>query len=217
MLEFIRQNSELVQIGANLTTTVVWLVYLHVLLKGFRDQRRSSLLINRGGGEDLDARCLISNMGAQPAYLLDVLAGIDTKDGPSVASVVDRQELRREELEQPTEMTGQGPLPSGGYVDIGSFRDILDRAGYDLSGSQSSQATLKLVSVAATNQASHIVAAVREFDVREDGDAIMVRPRTLEARQVRSRSARRKVCSVLEKLQCRGSGLYDIAADFQRI
>ncbi|MGC0225622.1 hypothetical protein [Pseudooceanicola nitratireducens] len=217
MLEFIRQNSELVQIGASLTTTVVWLVYLHVLLKGFRDQRRSSLLINRGGGEDLDARCLVSNMGAQPAYLLDVLAGIETKDGPGVASVVDRQELRREELERPTEMTGQGPLPSGGYVDIGSFRDILDRAGYDLSNGRSPQATLKLVSVAATNQASQMVAAVREFDVWEDGATITVRPRTLEARQVRSRSARRRVRSVLEKLQCGKYGSAQIATDLQHV
>ncbi|GGE38850.1 hypothetical protein GCM10011360_28240 [Primorskyibacter flagellatus] len=217
MLEFVRQNSELVQIGASLTTTFVWLVYLHVLLRGFREQRRSSMLINRGGGDDLDARCLISNMGAQPAYLLDVLACIETEEGPSVSSVVDRRELRREELERPTEMTGQGPLPSGGYVDIGSFRDIVDRSACGNIDPETSPATLKLISVAATNQASHIVAAVREFDLAGEGDRVAVYPRTLEARQVRSRLARRRVRRALEQMQSRSAEQDSVAAYLQGI
>jgi len=217
MLEFVRQNSELMQIGASLTTTFVWLVYLHILLRGFRDQRRSSMLINRGGGDDLDARCLISNMGAQPAYLLDVLACIESDEGTTVASVVDRRELRREELERATEMTGQGPLPSGGYVDIGSFRDIVDRTGSSSPRPGTSPLALKLVSVAATNQASHIVAAVREFDLtREEGDVI-VRPRTLEARQVRSRAARRRVRTALEHLQSQSGTTRTVAAQLKSV
>lgn len=217
MLEFIRQNSELMQIGASLTTTLVWLVYLHVLLRGFRDQRRSSVLINRGGGEDLDARCLVSNMGAQPAYLLDVLACIETDDGADVSSVVDRRELRREELERATEMTGQGPLPSGGYVDIGSFKDIAKRADSDIRIEDMPQRTVKLIAVAATNQASHIVAAVREFDLVPEGNSISVRPKSLEAKQLRSRRSRKQVRTALEMLQNRSSSGPEIAAELQNV
>lgn len=217
MLEFIRQNSELMQIGASLTTTLVWLVYLHVLLRGFRDQRRSSVLINRGGGEDLDARCLVSNMGAQPAYLLDVLACIETDDGADVSSVVDRRELRREELERATEMTGQGPLPSGGYVDIGSFKDIAKRADSDIRIDDMPQRTVKLIAVAATNQASHIVAAVREFDLVPEGNSISVRPKSLEAKQLRSRRSRKQVRTALEMLQNRSGSGPEIAAELQNV
>lgn len=217
MLEFIRQNSELMQIGASLTTTLVWLVYLHVLLRGFRDQRRSSVLINRGGGEDLDARCLVSNMGAQPAYLLDVLACIETDDGADVSSVVDRRELRREELERATEMTGQGPLPSGGYVDIGSFKDIAKRADSDIRIEDMPQRTVKLIAVAATNQASHIVAAVREFDLVPEGNSISVRPKSLEAKQLRSRRSRKQVRTALEMLQNRSGSGPEIAAELQNV
>ena len=217
MLEFIRQNSELMQIGASLTTTLVWLVYLHVLLRGFRDQRRSSVLINRGGGEDLDARCLVSNMGAQPAYLLDVLACIETDDGADVSSVVDRRELRREELERATEMTGQGPLPSGGYVDIGSFKDIAKRADSDIRIEDMPQRTVKLIAVAATNQASHIVAAVRELDLVPEGNSISVRPKSLEAKQLRSRRSRKQVRTALEMLQNRSSSGPEIAAELQNV
>ena len=217
MLEFIRQNSELMQIGASLTTTLVWLVYLHVLLRGFRDQRRSSVLINRGGGEDLDARCLVSNMGAQPAYLLDVLACIETDDGADVSSVVDRRELRREELERATEMTGQGPLPSGGYVDIGSFKDIAKRADSDIRIEDMPQRTVKLIAVAATNQASHIVAAGREFDLVPEGNSISVRPKSLEAKQLRSRRSRKQVRTALEMLQNRSSSGPEIAAELQNV
>ena len=217
MLEFIRQNSELMQIGASLTTTLVWLVYLHVLLRGFRDQRRSSVLINRGGGEDLDARCLVSNMGAQPAYLLDVLACIETDDSADVSSVVDRRELRREELERATEMTGQGPLPSGGYVDIGSFKDIAKRADSDIRIEDMPQRTVKLIAVAATNQASHIVAAVREFDLVPEGNSISVRPKSLEAKQLRSRRSRKQVRTALEMLQNRSGSGPEIAAELQNV
>ncbi|MGR3562574.1 MAG: hypothetical protein ACU0FH_03770 [Heliomarina sp.] len=217
MLEFIRQNSELMQIGASLTTTLVWLVYLHVLLRGFREQRRSSVLINRGGGEDIDARCLVSNMGAQPAYLLDVLACIETDEGADVSSVVDRRELRREELERATEMTGQGPLPSGGYVDIGSFKDIAKRADSDIRLDDMSRRTIKLIAVAATNQASHIVAAVREFDLVPEDNSVSVRPRSLEAKQLRSRRSRKQVRKALEMLQNRSGTGPEIAAELQNV
>ncbi|MBL3705319.1 hypothetical protein GI582_21690 [Sulfitobacter sp. BDSS02] len=217
MLEFIRQNSELMQIGASLTTTLVWLVYLHVLLRGFREQRRSSVLINRGGGEDIDARCLVSNMGAQPAYLLDVLACIETDEGADVSSVVDRRELRREELERATEMTGQGPLPSGGYVDIGSFKDIAKRADSDIRLDDMSRRTVKLIAVAATNQAAHIVAAVREFDLVPEDNSVSVRPRSLEAKQLRSRRSRKQVRKALEMIQNRSGTGPEIAAELQNV
>lgn len=217
MLEFVQQNSDLVQIGASLTTTLVWLVYLHILLRGFRDQRRSSVLINRGGGEDLTARCLVSNMGAQPAYLLDVIACIETGEGPFVSSVVDRRELRREELERPTEMTGQGPLPSGGYVDIGSFGDIAERAGTAIDDTDCPDRRLKLIAVAATNQASNIVAAVREFDLVPADGQVCVRPRSLEARQLRSGRARRRVRATLERLRTGSGCAADIAADLKNV
>ena len=115
-MSFISDHIEVFQLLASLTTTAVWLVYLNIFLRGFRQQRRSSLLINRGGGEDLDSRCLISNMGAQPAYLLDVVASLEAEDGPVVASVIDRKELQRDQMTNPADLTGQGPMASGARV-----------------------------------------------------------------------------------------------------
>lgn len=216
MMEFLTENVEIVQIAASLATTIVWLVYLHIFLSGYIQQRRSSILINRGGGPDMKARCLVSNMGAQPAYLLDVLASLDTGDAPAVASVVDRQELRKEELDQPANVTGQGPIPSGGYVDIGSFEDVARRAGHSAEDADLQDRCLKLVAVCATNQANHVVAAVREFDLVPRDEGVRLAPRKLEARQIRSRRLRRKITSMLETLE-RKDGDAEIGAEFARL
>ncbi|QFT99250.1 hypothetical protein FIU85_18185 [Roseovarius sp. THAF8] len=216
MMEFLKENVEIVQIAASLTTTFVWLVYLHIFLSGYIQQRRSSILINRGGGQDMKARCLVSNMGAQPAYLLDVLASLDTGEEVDVASVVDREELRKEELEQPTSVTGQGPIPSGGYVDIGTFEDVARRAGHSADESDLKDRCLKLVAVCATNQANHVVAAAREFDLVPGDEGVRLAPRKLEARQIRSRRLRRKITSMLERLE-RKDGDAEIGAEFARL
>ena len=50
MFDWLTENIEVVQLIASLTTTVVWIVYLDIFLQGFIQLRRSSLLINRGGG-----------------------------------------------------------------------------------------------------------------------------------------------------------------------
>ena len=216
MLDFLKENVEIVQIAASLTTTVVWLVYLHIFLSGYIQQRRSSILINRGGGQDMQARCLVSNMGAQPAYLLDVLASLDTGENVEVSSVVDREELRKEELEQPTNVTGQGPIPSGGYVDIGTFKDVARRAGHSGDETDLQNRCLKLMAVCATNQANHVVAAVREFDMDAEGERVRLKPHKLEARQIRSRRLRKKITSMLEKLETGGSAK-DLGAEFAKL
>lgn len=216
MLDFITQNVEIIQIATSLTMALVWLVYLQIFLSGYIQQRRSSILINRGGGPDMQARCLVSNMGAQPAYLLDVLASLDTGEDVNVASVVDREELRKEEMEQPTNVTGQGPIPSGGYVDIGTFEDVAGRVGYSASKDDLDDRCLKLVAVCATNQANNVVAAVREFDLRAEKGRVRLMPRKLEARQIRSRRLRKKITSMLERLETAGRD-GEIGAEFARL
>lgn len=213
MLEFIKENVEIAQIAVSLMTAIIWLVYLHIFLSGYIQQRRSSILINRGGGPDMQARCLVSNMGAQPAYLLDVLASLDTGEDVNVSSVVDREELRREDLDQPTNVTGQGPIPSGGYVDIGTFEDVARRAGHSAENDNLEDRCLKLVAVCATNQANNVVAAVREFDLHAEQESVRLVPRKLEARQIRSRRLRKKITSMLERLE-RKDGNAEIGAEF---
>ncbi|QPM92393.1 hypothetical protein [Pseudooceanicola algae] len=218
MLETVKDNAELFQILASLATTFVWLVYLNIFLQGYIQQRRSSLLINRGGGETTEARCLISNMGAEPAYLLDVLVSLDGQDGPVVASVVDRNELRREEVTTPAELTGQGPIPSGGFVDIGSFQDVIDRARGHLGREVDPGSGLKLVAVAATNQARNIAAAVREFEVEAEEGTFYVTPCSVDARQIRSRRERRRITSVLGALQKRhGQNTSSLGAELAKL
>jgi hypothetical protein len=217
MLDSLTENIEVVQLITSLTTMLVWVVYLNIFLIGFIQQRRSSLLINRGGGEDLDSRCLISNMGAQPVYLLDVLAATEGEKAPTLASVVDRKELRDGDKEGSTDITGQGPINSGSFVDIGSFRDVASRAAFhDMTSASDQPKRLKLIVVAATNQAKHIVAASREFDIAGGGD-VAVRPCSVEARQIRARRKRKRLTKLLNAIQQKKIGETVESSDIDRL
>jgi uncharacterized protein with PhoU and TrkA domain len=46
------------------------------LLAGVRQQKRSDVLINRGTGAGLEARCMISNMSPEAIYIESVIATV---------------------------------------------------------------------------------------------------------------------------------------------
>lgn len=203
MLDWIQEYADVIQIAASVITALVWIVYLQILVHTFRRQRRTSLLINRGGAQDMSARCLVSNMGSEPIYLQDVLAEIETGEDQYTASVVDHSELSREEIDRPEETTSQGPVHSGSFVDIGSFRDILSRADRSIGDrSRPDQVRrLTLIAIAASNQAQNIVAACRSFDVvREEGSESLLPP-SVHTRQIRSWRKRRQLTRILDRLE----------------
>jgi len=206
MWTWLQENHAAIQIIVSLVTTAVWIGYLHVFLVSFLRQTRSGLLINRAGHDGQRARCIVSNLGSEPAYLTDVLAEVDIGEDSITASVVDRFEVKEGGQEG---VTAQGPMASGGYVDIGSFDDIFERVrtrfgknamGEDVKG-------IKLIAIAATSQARSLVAAYRNFDLdHTEAGAVILRPVEVEARQVRSWLEQRRLEALLRRIQ-RGEDL----------
>ncbi|WP_150281804.1 hypothetical protein [Salipiger aestuarii] len=205
MWEWMKDNVTTLQVVVSVVSTGVWIAYLHVFLASFKRQTRSSLLITRAGGRGMVGRCIVSNMGSEPAYLLDVLAEFGVGDTKTTVSVVDRLELWDKASDVTTGVSAVGPIGSGGYVDIGSFDDLFARARKRLGSTDAIQRTdaLKLVAIAATNQARHLVAAYRSFEIHrgDDGAQIRIIPVEVEAVQIRSRRMRKKLVGLLSELQ----------------
>lgn len=195
MWDWISENSGLVQAGMAAVTAVVWMIYLHVIVSGLRRQRRTEILIHLGGARDLSARILVSNLGFEPIYVLEIMLTVWTADGQRMSSVADRTEIARDQHATPREATLQGPLKSGDHVDIGSVLDLLDRArhhGFDALEPGDIRA-VEVTVAAITAADSRIAAATRRFAMKGQGDALSLCPQSLYAQQIRSSWRRRRI------------------------
>ncbi|CAM3558507.1 hypothetical protein PANO111632_21415 [Paracoccus nototheniae] len=201
MWDWVSDNSGLVQAAMAAVTAMVWVVYLHILVLGMRRQRRTEILIHLGGARDLSARILVSNLGLEPLYVLEIMLTVWTEAGQRISSVADRTEIARDQHESPREATLQGALKSGDHVDIGSVTDLLDRARHhSFDAIEPGDIRHLEITVAAITAAdSSIAAATRRFQMRGQGDDLSLRPLNLAARQIRSRRQRRKIEAQMRK------------------
>lgn len=209
MWAWLEANVTTLQVLVSIVSTGVWIAYLNLFLTSYRRQTRSSILISRAGAQTYEGRCLVSNMGSEPAFLTDVLAEFKGEDGCRTISVVDRLELWEQEESPINNISAEGPIASGEYVDIGSFAEIFKRAEKKLGGCSSIDGSeqVNLIAIAATNQARDLIAASRTFKlVRPEENGMMkVQPTEVEAKQIRSRSKRKSLKRILGELQTRDS------------
>lgn len=201
MWDWVSENSGLVQAAMAAITALVWVVYLHILVLGMRRQRRTEILIHLGGARDLSARILVSNLGLEPLYVLEIMLTVWTADGERMSSVADRTEIAKDQHESPRQATLQGALKSGDHVEIGSVTDLLDRARHKSFDRIEPEDIRQLqITVAAITAAdSSIAAATRRFAMRREGDHLSLRPLNLAAQQIRSRRARRAIEAQMRK------------------
>ncbi|RDD64630.1 hypothetical protein DU478_18860 [Thalassococcus profundi] len=205
MWEWMKDNVTTLQVLVSLLSTGVWIAYLHVFVASFKRQTRSSLLITRVGGRDLNGRCIVSNMGSEPAYLLDVLAEFQADQEVMTVSIVDRLELWDTSSDVSSGVSAVGPITSGSYVDIGRFEDFFNRARKKMGKPNVTEETqcLKLIAIAATSQARDLIAAYRNFEFKtvDKNGTVHVMPVEVEARQVKSRRKRKQLTALLQDLQ----------------
>ena len=194
-MDWIAENVTLLQLGLTALSAVVWLAYLQLLYLSFTRQRQAVVMIHHGAAEDDRARCIITNMGTEPVYVIAILARLEVAGKNHHASVIDREELEFEDLDNPLKRTSQGPLKSGEYMDVGSFGDIIFRACRRLGLEETPQVDAVEITVgAASGHASNLVVANRTFRRRADsaGNVRFV-PTTLLTKQVRGSWYRRKL------------------------
>ncbi|MHA3978396.1 hypothetical protein ACW9UR_11985 [Halovulum sp. GXIMD14794] len=200
MMDWMSANSDLVNIVLNALMTLVWLIYLHLLLTGARRQRRTNIHINRSAGNGDEAECVITNMGAEPIYLIDIIADLSIDGGTHSTVVTDRDELGEDDLSDMLEKSNQVPLNSGEHRAVGNFRNLVWRAinHLDLNDCQDEIDTLKLTVVVAGHE-NQIAAAEKEYYVvtHKDGRHKFIAQSMLTT-QLRSMRKRRHIQKRME-------------------
>ncbi|QYX57355.1 hypothetical protein K1T73_02825 [Roseovarius sp. SCSIO 43702] len=201
MWQWINENSDALSVLVSLVTMFVWIAYFHILYAGFKRQRRTHILINRGAGHTTQSRCLISNMGAEPLYIISIIGVLEGDGDPVTAPITDLDESEAGEAHNPRETTSQGPMMSGDYMDVGSFADLMARsarmAGEPDTDVETRFEAFRIIVVAAYGAEDLSVGAERRFVLRGDGPDREVEVESVSTTQLRSRRARRRLERIL--------------------
>jgi len=222
MIEWIKDNQAVVNLGVSIATLLVWVIYAQLLYFGFRRQRTPRMLINRGRKKNLDALCIISNMSQEAIYVEYILATLKTSRGTVIMDVTDFEQEATEEREDqegntrqvsviPQELrenTRQGPLLSGEYMHIGTFRDVVLRlareAGIPMHGSlpdadiELERLTIELIALYGPEPRP--VNARRSFDIKSDKDGSTLVPTTWKTRHGISYLRRRRLSKIVDEM-----------------
>jgi hypothetical protein len=202
MWEWVINNHQIVSSVANVAMLFVWIAYLQVFVSSYRRQRRPKILVNRGGGATLDARCLVSNMSAEPIYVESLIATVETADRRWSCPVTELHDAEPKESRPDLKLlTRQGPLLSGHFVDIGSFRNLIEpvlRKGPGSRGDAAPEDPEDLVAfeikvIAVHGSEDLLAGAVRRFDLIRQQDGVLLKGHGAGTEQIRSRRKRKQL------------------------
>src|SRR3546814_9936598 len=93
MWEWLAGNAEALNVLANVGMLIVWISYLQLFLAGYRRERRSKILVNRGAGTDMTAHCLLTNMSAESIYVQSIVARLEAAGGTVECQLTDLETI----------------------------------------------------------------------------------------------------------------------------
>jgi len=211
MLEWLEEYADVFDLAIGLATVFVWIFYAQLLLSNFRRQRRPKLVINEGLGTELDSRCLLSNMSQEAIHIENVFGTLETERGRFTAPITDFKPPVSEE--GPVGLgqgTLQGPVKSGNYMDIGTFRDVITTiARYRrlpmaedekcLDFDAISVTSIEIVVIAIYGPEDDPIAASRVFGLLDGEQGVRLKPSDFDTQQMVSRRSRKSVKQWLNK------------------
>lgn len=181
---------------------LIWIVYLQLALRQHRRSSRPFLIIHHAHENGPNALCMFVNMSKEPVHLECVVAETKGKEGRKRFYVVDYDRLTSDDRNVQSRLR-QGPIEPGGYLILGSFRDIIlgRRSGnededQDLPREESALASVEQLnlSVAVVHgpSQSHIGAS-RLFMIENEGGKSIIRARSIHTEQLVHWTKRRRV------------------------
>jgi len=197
----------LISIVLSLCTLVVWVFYAFLLHRDARHQRHPALFIHQANGHGPDSLCLLSNLGREIVHVLGVTVEIETDERTYHKRLASRQPIVLEEYghARVQDLIKQGPLPSGYFLTLGPFGDILeipDATDDDESVEEHPGiADIRTITirVAALHAAySRPIGALRRFRVDASRPRPRVLPSMLLTKVLHERRDRRRVQAWLE-------------------
>lgn len=206
MWDFLGANAKALSVIASFGTMVIWLFYAQLLYKGFKRQRQARLLINQGWGEQINSVALVSNMSHEPVYIQCVILSMKLEDGRKFRdSVTDFDDAEPWNAKNsPQEVTRQGPLNTGAYMNLGTFQTLLRQSGQqhelidtdrdddDNPVKRMGVRDFRLTVICNYGPSGEAIGVQREFLVCGENHDLL-RPASIYCRRLAKRGARRKM------------------------
>lgn len=202
MFQWITHHGQLLGALVSVGTLIVWIIYLQLFLAGYRRHRRAKILISRGVGDGLNARCFVCNMSEAVIYVESMIVSLELDGERWIAAVTDLVYLEHEGRQPDRELTTrQGPLATGELRDMGSFRDLISHVVKREKGAQTRLAddicrrlrAMDVEVLAVYGSEELLVGARRRFTLIRNGDALHVRGADVTTEQIRRRNERRRL------------------------
>lgn len=194
MLDWLNQNSQLINVAINAGMLCVWLLYAHLLLSSYRRQRRPRVLINQIKGCDLDSELLLCNMSEESIFIQGLLAVVEADNGSATTRALTDVEVHNDEdhAGETRRVTTQGPLAAGSYMRLGSFQQLM---GYiePQASDISHWKVLELRLIFIYGSEDHPLGARRRFALENKNSVINVVPESMDSQRLTSRRQRKQV------------------------
>lgn len=186
-----------VSTACDVLMVLIWAVYLQLFFRNLRRSSRPSMIIHHAQGNDPQALCLFVNMSKDPIHVQCVIAYIKSAKGNITRYVTDYRRLTEDERPIRSNLR-EGPIQPGGYLELGSFEDILlgrqsddgihaDRQ--ELEGYEQLQ-----LCVAVTHGPSeHHIGVRRTFAIEQKPDKVSIRAFSIYTEQLVTRNKRKIV------------------------
>lgn len=207
--EWFAEHAGLIANFATLAMLLVWLFYTLLFYRDFKQQRSPLIVIHQAQGHGLESTCLLVNLSKEPIHVLCVLMVAHTEDGTLIHRVTNTQRLSPEQDShwKVQDLIKQGPLPTGYFLALGSFEEMLKGAGLlDPAEIATGDARperirslarsvgrieIRIVALHGAYQAP--IGACRTFRVNASNGELGFEPAMVLTRQMASRSERREV------------------------
>ncbi|WP_115855542.1 hypothetical protein [Kushneria indalinina] len=206
--DWIQENATVFSGLTSVGMLLIWGVYLQLLLHNFRMQRRPQIIINHGYGRGIDSRCIVSNMSQSAVFVDSIIVKLETSDGQYVTDVTDTVDEQGEsgsdvDMKELRQVTRQGPLGSGEYMNAGTFRTLLQKVAseHGISVDESCHPTgkegfssveIRLIMIFGAETSP--IGASRRFNMKYDDDKrLSLVPETIGTQQLGKRRQRLKV------------------------
>lgn len=206
MWEFLTNNAKALSVIASFGTMAIWLFYAHLLYQAFKRQRQARILINQGWGEQINSVAIVSNMSHEHVYIQCVILSVRLHDGRKFRdSVTDFDDAEPwNARNDPREVTRQGPLQTGSFMNLGTFQTLLRQSGRqnqlideraqddDNPIQRMGVCDFKITVICNYGPSGHAIGAQREFMVHGENSEYLS-PTSISSRRLTRARARRKM------------------------
>ncbi len=204
-IEWILENSMEIYAAGSMILIFVWVFYAHIFFRDFRSRHHPRIMIQQTPDMDIDSKCMIINLSQNIINIANVRLTGEWSDKHISIEISDYRRYSSEELAtQEKKLLNQGPLKSGGYIQLGSFEELVSRME-DENGGESiireGKGRLELRVLFFAGTSSRPLGARRCFSIISEGKKMIAKPETLDTIQMSSLRQRMIVKSWLKEIE----------------